>query len=133
MTALYTLLGLFVYIILGVGWAFLCWTSFVKTEVANYEIERQRFLRFHRIAAKEVPDFLKYEWRRYVEQNPRLQIPPDPQDHQDRLALNMGLWPLSIVFLVLGRLYKLTIQRLITEYMRSLNSKLQTVRKDLDT
>ena len=133
MKVFYILLAVVAYATIGMTWMFLRWTQFVKAEIAYYQSERQRFMNFHRVRGDDIPDFLKYEWRNYVNGNPRLQVlPPDPQDHQRRLGLNMGLWPLSMASLIAQKLYSVTVQRLMNEYTRSTSTRLSAVRKDLE-
>lgn len=130
---LYVLVGMIAYIGIGVWWSFMRWISFVNGEISFYEAERRGFIRFHRIQGPEIPDFLKYEWRKHIEVRPRLQrIPPDPQEHHPQLVLNLVLWPLSVGSLIAQTLYRLTVKRLIVEYTSSLDTRIKEVRKDFD-
>jgi len=122
---------LLVYLAIGVVWAFFRWTAFHRSELRHYYAVRRQFMLHHNISGDEIPEFLRFEWKRLIEATPRLRgIPPDPQDHQDRIALNLALWPLSMGSALWGRVYQLTFHRLIATYTQSLQTGLETVRKD---
>src|SRR3954468_20141576 len=104
---LWFVVGLILYLAIGTGWAFWRWRRFVRGEIAYYELERLRFIRFHRLHGPEIPEFLKAEWRHYVEAHVRLKdVPPRHEEYTTRLALNLFLWPVSIASLVGQFIYK---------------------------
>ena|ERR1035441_7065110 len=120
------------YLFVGTSWAFLRWRKFVKTELRYYEWVRQRFLTHHRVQSTEVPEYLKADWREYVEANIRLKaIPPSHENYTTNLALNLSLWPISMLSLTGQFIYRNTVRRLIVESMDSTNSKISQIKKDL--
>ena len=124
--------GIVTYLLVGTLWAFLRWRNFVRTELRYYEWERQRFLAHYRVQATEVPEYLKSDWREYVETNIRLKaMPPSHEDYTTSLALNLSLWPISMLSLAGQFVYRNTVQRLIVESMSSTNSKISQIKKDL--
>lgn len=122
------------YLIIGTYWAWREWIKFFDGELDFYEREKQRFLLFHHIHGLSftIPEFLKAEWRHYVEANPRLRsVPPHYEDYTTSIALNFSLWPLSMLFLLGQLIYRFTIERLIVAAMEPTKQKISQVRKDL--
>ena len=129
---LWSVAGIATYLASGTLWAFYQWRLFVKGEIDYYESERRRFLAFHRVRGIEVPDFLKPDWREYVNINNRLKaVPPKHEEYTSSLALNFSLWWVSMLYMIGQFLYKITIQRIIVESMNSTNEKINQVKKDL--
>jgi hypothetical protein len=122
------------YLIIGVVWAWRQWMKFYNGELDFYEREKQRFLLFHRIQGLSftIPEFLKAEWRNYVQASPRLRsVPPNYEDYTTSIALNFSLWPFSMLFLSGQLIYRFTIERLIVAAMEPTKQKINQVRKDL--
>jgi hypothetical protein len=129
---LLVVVGTIMYLTMGTCWTFLQWRKFVRQELDFYEKERRRFLYFHRVPGLDVPDYLKAEWRLHVERNPRLlAVPPLHEDFTPSLALNLTLWPFSMLFLLGQYVYDITIKRVIVESMSTTNTKINQVKKDL--
>jgi hypothetical protein len=131
MKVFFWIIGTGSYLLLGLVWALRQWDAFEKGEVQFYQFERRRFMYFHQVVGDDIPEHLRFEWRQYVESNPRLKsVPPKLEDYQDRLVLNIVFWLFSMGFLVLQILYAATIKRLVAAYS-SADSTIEQVRKDL--
>jgi hypothetical protein len=121
------------YAAFGLVWSFLRWTRFVNSELDFYEQERQRFMSFHRIRGDEIPDFLRFEWRNVVQANQRLKnVPPLIHEYRGVIAFDFGLWPVSLVVVLLQGLYVALMRIIIAEYKRITESRIQKLRRDLN-
>jgi hypothetical protein len=132
MKFLYYILEVWGYITLGVLWAFLRWSQYVEKELNFYEQERLRFFNHHHIRGIEIPENLRYEWKHYVEKEPRLKlVPPDVHKHYGEIGFDIILWPISIVWLILEQLYKLFMRRVMFQFNRVVANKKDRIKKDL--
>ena len=121
-----------IYILVGIGWGFVRWKRFVDAEVGFYESERQRFLNHHRIRGAQIPEFLVFEWRRYVQSTERLRAcPPKAIDYQGQITFDVVLWWLSILFVVLSLLVSTAMRFIMTEYNKITAAKIDRIKRDL--
>lgn len=128
----YYILCPIVYILLGVGWGFLRWKRFVDNEVGFYESERQRFLNHHHIRGVQIPDFLVFEWRHFVEATKRLkEVPPKAHDYQGQIAFDVLLWWLSMIFIMVAQTISAIMQIILTEYNKVTQQKIENIKRDL--
>ena len=120
------------YAVFGVGWGFIRWKRFVDSEVEFYENERQRFLNHHRIRGNEIPDFLVFEWRHYVQASNRLrEVPPKVHDYQGQIAFDVLLWWLSMIFVMLTQAISTAMHVIMDEYNKISTQKIDRISKDL--
>ena len=131
-------IGIILYLLVGTAWAFWNWRKFIQQELAFYELQRRRFLVFHRVSGVniggvEIPDYLRAEWRQHVENNIRLKtVPPKHEEYTAQLSLNFSFWPIAILWIIGQFVYKHTVERIIIESMSGANRKISQVRKDLE-
>jgi len=124
----------FGYVVVGLAWGFLRWKVYVDAEIDFYESERQRFLRFHRIRglSDKIPEFLVYEWRNYVKSNERLKaVPPKPVDFRGEISFDVLFWPLAMFVLAIQTGYKTLMKRVLSEYNKVTNKKIEKIQRDL--
>src|SRR5579872_5395668 len=106
------LICVFLYLGLGLGWAYYRWRTFFRTESKYYNAQRHRFIFFHRIAGKDIPEHLKFEWRSHVEGDSRLKsFPPVLSDYEGRFIVNIIFWPISLSSALIQHLYGISIKR----------------------
>jgi hypothetical protein len=121
-----------VYALCGIGWGFIRWKRFVDNEVEFYESERQRFLNHHRIRGADIPEFLVFEWRRFVQASERLrEVPPKAHDYQGQITFDVVLWWLSLLFVVLSLLVSTAMRFIMTEYNKITQQKIDRIKRDL--
>ncbi len=123
-----------VYSLIGFIISYIRWLHFVETEISFYESERERFLIFHKIRGeKEVPDFLRYEWRDFVANSDRLRnIPPVHQNYHKELLIDFFLWPLTLLILFIKSCWLFLTGIAINAYNKVSTSKIDVIKKDLD-
>ena len=132
MTVYFYILLPIAYLLLGVGWGFIRWKRFVDTEVEFYENERQRFLNHHRVRGTQIPDFLVFEWRHFVQATERLRVcPPKSSDYQGQIFFDVALWWLSIIFVVVSVTVSAAMRFIMREYNKITQQKIDRIRQDL--
>jgi hypothetical protein len=133
MKIFYYVLAVFGYAAVGFLWGFIRWKLYVDDEIGFYEAERARFLLFHRIRGENIPEFLIYEWRNYVKNNIRLKaVPPKAIDFRGEIAYDVICWPLAMFFLIVQISFRTIMKRIMSEYNRVTNNKIDKIRKDLN-
>lgn len=133
MSILYFILVVFGYAAVGALWGFLRWKRYVDDEIGFYEQERARFLLFHRIRGESIPDFLIYEWRNHVKNDKRLKaVPPKATSFRGEISFDIICWPLAMVILAIQTGYRNIMQRIMSDYNRVTNNKIDKIRKDLN-
>jgi hypothetical protein len=132
MTVYYYILIPIAYLLLGVGWGFIRWKRFVDSEVEFYESERQRFLNHHRIRGGQIPDFLVFEWRHFVQATERLRVcPPKAHEYQGQIFFDVALWWLSIIFVVVSQTVSAAMHFIMREYNKITQQKIDRIKQDL--
>jgi len=106
------------------------WARYVNLEIDYYEAVRKRFMTMNRINGEEIPEYLKYEWRKVIVETPRLRaVPPKRQDHQGEIAFDIFGWPLSLLWFVLVKLYGLLVTRI--EYNKIGEKRIEKIVNEL--
>ena len=120
------------YALLGIAWGFIRWKRFVDKEVEFYESERQRFLNHHRIRGTVIPEFLVFEWRRYVQSTERLrECPPKAHEYQGQISFDVTLWFLSMLLVMLSQVTSTAMKIILSEYNKITQQKIDRIRQDL--
>ena len=140
MNLVYSILGVFGYLIVGLGWAIFHWIRFYDDELFYYETERAKFLKFHGIYVRSerkfksletVPEYLQYEWRDVVLKNDRLQsIPPEIHQYRSEIAFDIILWWLSILAMGVQKLFDVVMKYIMNHYNRVTQRRLKSISKD---
>ena len=121
------------YAAIGAVWGFVRWKRYVDDEVGFYEQERARFLLFHRVRGESIPDFLIHEWRNYVKNNERLKlVPPKANNFRGEISFDVICWPLAIVLLAIQTAFRTIMRRIMSDYNRITDNKIDKIRKDLN-
>jgi len=95
------LIGLGVYLAVGVLWSFAKWFFFVRRLRDEYLDRRRAFLDQNGVSGDVIPDGLKARWTQEInqswQQRRQTTYPPRARDYKGKITAWMTYWPWSLV------------------------------------
>lgn len=132
------------YVVLGVGWSFLKWTSYIKVVIRRYQAIKAKFLlKREEITLKNVSDFMSdvksaFGGYYYVKDtleltmdNIKQNVIPLTKDRKSLIVSWIGYWPLSLIGTLLNdpfrRFFGFIFESVSSFYDKITNSQTENV------